>query len=528
MHFSYLVPWPDQLSAEQEFGHRLVIAARNAGHDCTLLTEIQLMTIPQADRMELTGDFILLPHFTQAKVPGVPSVSLVWNSPFTVNKYSNGTLNLVSSDFLASGGSERADKHFGSFGGPKLISPLFPSAVDLSLESRVSSDSKPFYSGINWERVNGLQQRHSDILRLLDRADLVNIYGPKRINNQNVWEDFRTYRGEIPSDGVQVVLRANTCGISLGLLNEEHIDWGFAPMRISEAFAAKNVLITEDHQMLGGLEGLIYKIPSDLTQAGKAQFIGNAIHEIRSNPERSREMANQAARSWFEQYALETQVARLVDSFTKASKDTSLEIKSDDFISPHSGNYLFKLSLALENKTTKLIFHTRMSKKNRDHFESYFHNNPDKAYALGFVEITDKNAFRPMSALVQNDNSQGSYFAAEALVLNLKAITLKSSELYSADKSTFFENLLLGNYGAGMCLPIQCDSILTSYRFSLKVRHYSTFGLINPGEINGIGRVHPSVPFGVTFARTFLFPLYRSLPSATRNLLARFYKYLKR
>ena len=64
---------------------------------------------------------------------------------------------------------------------------------------------KCFYVGINWDLITNSKGRYTDLLKLLDNENLVNIYGPKIIHNINVWSNYKNYIDEIKFNGTAVI-----------------------------------------------------------------------------------------------------------------------------------------------------------------------------------------------------------------------------------------------------------------------------------------------------------------------------------
>ena len=527
MKFTYLRPWENQISAEAEFGPRLKNAAGRVGLECNVATIDQINGTPVHQRSEVFGSFVLLPHFTQPPIEGLKSIAILWNSPSTVSKYSHGTVNIALANYFLSGGSVETDSYFLDQSGGKLLGDLYPSAIELNLKSNANRMSKAFYSGINWERITGEKTRHATLLNLLDVCDLIDIYGPNKLQGVKVWEGFKNYKGELEGDGEQVVRIANNYGVSLGLLNSDHIAWGLVPMRISEAFAAKNVLISEQHPILEGFQDTSFIIPDEFDLEQKAKYIGEKLSFIRRNPEISREMAQESSKRWFSKHSVEEQILEFTKQFMRF-ESVSLHDSIDDlpgvkhtntFLDPHEPTTYFKKLMNLsESSKGSLVFHKDVSDETRVQVEKYFNEKPETCYILGFVDLGTDGNFQPHSSLENIEDQPGCWFSSEALVLNLDALDLANTNAFSWGLARFFEKLLLGELGAGEVLPINFGRLDKTWRYNLPLKIANNVSLLNPGKVSDIywtGAVQ-----SVNSIKAIRV-VYNSLPPLIRNILRR-------
>ena len=111
-----------------------------------------------------------------------------------------------------------------------------------------------FYIGVNWERLavkDGSDSRHGGLLEQLDSAGIVELYGVEILNDVNLWEGFTNYRGELPfDDGESIVKRSNQCGISLVLSSKAHRSSGLVSTRLFQACAARTVIIADNNSFI--------------------------------------------------------------------------------------------------------------------------------------------------------------------------------------------------------------------------------------------------------------------------------------
>jgi hypothetical protein len=406
-------------------------------------------------------------------------------------QYRYGIHNILGAQYLISGGSNTTDSYFLSKANIQLIGNLFPTALNGDRKSNISESSKLFYAGINWERITGESGRHSQILKKLDRVDLVDLYGPSKLRGISVWNGFKNYRGAIQADGDALVEVANEYGISLALLNPQHVIWELVSMRFSEAFAARNLLISNKHPALDFLGDLVFQIPLGLSEEAELDFIGKAIRWARSNVELARNRAETAARLWFERYSLEHQLLELIEAFHAQTAQPRIQQKSSYkqflLLDPHSKNYLEDLYLALDNKDIDFILHSKESVQWMQNNFGYFQEK-SKGYSfiLANVSLSDGTNSHIHPALESYSEQGPSYFVAESLILSTATLRGMSDQMPLNYKSLFFEQLLLGFYGRGLCLGDLITSSNVTYRFSLKISIKTELSVIRPGPIVGL------------------------------------------
>ena len=488
-----MLPWPEQFSAEKEFSFRIKVAADRLGHECLIRSADEIKAVPAEDRVPKFGKFVILPHFTCGPIKGIKNVSLLWNSPKTVSEYRYGITNICGSDYLASGGSSLTDNYFNKMVSKPILGELYPSVMDTEFQSQLTSSSKMFYSGINWEKITGQQTRHGEILRLLDRANLVDLYGPKKLRGVSVWQGFKNYKGEIPMDGEALVRVANSYGVSLTLLNPQHIKWEFPSIRIAEAFSAKNVLISSAHPVLNFLEDLVFQIPDNIDIEDQIKYIGESLNWVRLNPESAKARALQASKMWFEKYNLELQLSNLLTAFEKIeSYDVSTANKPKIiFLDPYNQDYPEKLYFEIQKNSYEFVVHSQESliwlTSNWNRVKDISKAN---AYLLTSVKLDHGSEEINHPSLESYLIDGPSYLSAEGLILNIKKIAESNHSLPLNNASGVFESILLGGFGDGFVSGEISATSKVNWRFLVKVRISSQYNFPPPGKISNIS---PSV-----------------------------------
>jgi hypothetical protein len=488
MRFAFILPWPDQLSAEKEFSERLKQVMRKLKHDLVIASEAEIDLTEVHLRTQKFGDYLLIPHFTITPKEGFVNLQLLWNSPKTMSEYRYGLTNVISSQILVSGGSKLTDEFLEEFSGKSPICEIYPTLLDPHLESQVRKGSKMFYSGINWERITGNPSRHSEILMRLDRANLIEIYGPKKLRGIDVWKGFINYQGEIEADGSEILSVANKYGVTLALLNEQHVRWGFPSIRLAEAFAAKNVVITSDYAYLDFLGDSIFRIPNDASLELQVKFIGETLNWIWSNPEAAKLKADDASSRWFQKYSLDDQVTTLVNSLQaqkeKQVGNIGIKVKVLD---PRSSSYTQDLYLATCDNEIDLVVHSLEAEKWICEAPTLVHELAEEnLYLLTNAYLKQNGVDRVHPGLESYSNAGPSYLSASALIINTRKLREIKSIIQFTSAETFFTSLLLHSKESGYMIPSISHSDLIENRITVTVSISQQYNLVAPGKIYGL------------------------------------------
>ena len=488
MRLSYLLPWPDQLSAEKEFSFRLESALKDLGHELVIVREIDFDNTEIAERKNIYGEILLLPHFTISPKEGIVNIQLLWNSPKTVFEFRYGMTNVAASDFLLSGGSVAVDRFFHELTGKKILGELHPSVPNLELKNQVKHGCKMFYSGINWERITGNPSRYGELLKKLDRANLIDIYGPKKLRGVNVWEGFGNYKGEIEMDGNKLIEVANTYGVTLALLNEQHLKWGLPSIRLAEAFRAKNVVITSEYPLLNFLGDSVFRIPSGVTSEEQKYYIGEKLNWIWNNPKEAAEMAELSSKLWFEKNALELQLETFIKNYSsvvsvKQNHTNEMRIK---FLDPHSPNYAQDLYLSLLSEDYELVVH---SNQTHDWAQKYFTKKEDMekySYFIAMANLNHGQLTMVHPGLESYSLIGPSYLVAETVVYNFQKLKEIVFQIPFDSAATVFSHVFLLEKSQGRFIPEIACKVPIIYRFFLPISINQPHQIIGFGEIFGL------------------------------------------
>lgn len=255
--FAVVKLWPGAKVAEDEVIARLKVAAKKLGLRCIEIAADGRMIEPP--KTIVTGkdvDFVLHLHFETPKAYDAFSFVALWNPlqfyyDYQHGKYRQYAENIASHDDALSCDSHGADAQY-----ERLIAhdatrlpPLFKlyhSLADPIIAPRPGI-KKLFYTGINWEKLGKGKSRHQALLELLDETGDLKIYGPRSLYGVKLWDDFKSYIGPLPFDGISVVKEIADAGIVLALSSEAHKDAEMMSNRLFEGLAAGAVVISDEN-----------------------------------------------------------------------------------------------------------------------------------------------------------------------------------------------------------------------------------------------------------------------------------------
>ncbi|SEO29649.1 hypothetical protein SAMN04488103_1206 [Gemmobacter aquatilis] len=321
--------WPEIKNAEYEVIKRFCIAAENIGAKVVVIDndgyphwasdDSAVDKSRPVSRDDI--DFIISLHFESPKVLDIYSYYAIWQ-PLQFYQdfgYQATTVKLASHDDALSCSSNLCDAHVRSLlratGRNPLPFPyLFHSPATLDLTPRITSESRLFYIGINWERLGQARKgRFHDLFRLLDADGVIDIYGPRSFLGVQPWEGYKTYRGEIPFDGVSVVKALNRSGICFAMSSDAHRSSGVMSNRLFEGLAAGTAIIANSHPIIDKyFSDIVYQI-SDTEDENEITFqVLNIIDEIRRDPEEANRRARVGQQRFAELFSLERCLGALI------------------------------------------------------------------------------------------------------------------------------------------------------------------------------------------------------------------------
>ncbi len=241
------------------------------------------------------ADFMISLHFETPRLLDIPSYYAIWQpvSFYSDFGYARSTEKLLTHSGMLSCSADLADAHIRnlliSLGqDADVVFPyLFHSPPEPYYPPSITRDSRLFYIGINWERLGQSGKgRHQELLRLLDEADLIDIYGPRMFLGVQPWEGYTTYRGELPFDGASVVRSLARSGICLAMSSTPHQKSGVMSNRLFEGLAAGCAIIANPHPIIEKyFSDVVWQINDTVSDEEIFHQIRAIVEEIRNDPE---------------------------------------------------------------------------------------------------------------------------------------------------------------------------------------------------------------------------------------------------
>ena len=173
---------------------------------------------------------------------------------------------------------------------------------------------KCFYIGLNWEKLSTLTPERTKILNILknlEKYNLISIYGPTQIGGVELWKGYSSYSGEIPFNGVSVIYEIKKCGVCLVFSSDNHINSGIASNRLFEGLAAGVPLICDKNPFIQEWFGdnVFYIDTTDLNCVGQ---IINHINYMRENPSIVLEKMEKCRKIFIDNFLLDKQISSLL------------------------------------------------------------------------------------------------------------------------------------------------------------------------------------------------------------------------
>ncbi len=323
--FAIYHTWPDLRNAEYEVLQRVLGAARNIGCDVAVIDNAGkvLWSSPSMNILEGENlsphlvDFAISLHFESPRVCDIYTYYALWQPIIFYEEfgYKLSLDKFTTHNDLLSCHSDIADNHalniFNGIGrGPiEPLETLFHTLPEPFLDPNITVDSKLFYIGINWERIGRPKGRYHDLLVMLDKKELVQIYGPEEIQGVAPWGGFKTYQGELPFDGVSIRDAINESGVCLALSSAAHRNTGIMSNRLFEGLAGGAAVIATPNPLIDKyFKDVVYEVDDSRGEAVLGQEIQSALRDIRLNPEKAMERVREGQRILRERCSLESSI----------------------------------------------------------------------------------------------------------------------------------------------------------------------------------------------------------------------------
>ncbi len=197
-----------------------------------------------------------------------------------------------------------------------FVSPL-RLTISMPFYGPTFGEKKCFFAGINYEEFEGRQYNTIRFLKLLDRYNMLNLYGPNKDN----WERFINYKGLIPFDGRSIIEKIKESGICLVITSQDKNIRGICSNRLFEGIAAGAVVISNHNKFIEKHFGdSIHYI--DLENEILAfQEVKKIIERIDTHPNEFIDKNNKRLALFSKQFKLENDLNRLIDDINDKNNE---------------------------------------------------------------------------------------------------------------------------------------------------------------------------------------------------------------
>lgn len=326
--FAVVKLW-DTACAEDENIARIVDSSRALNIECVPVDKhYRFLSDKTQVATEDNFDFVLHLHFESLKINNLFSFVTLWNPTqfFHDWGYRQYSDHLITHDDFLTSHSTGAENHLSrliykdSFHLPPLFE-LFPASSEhIHLPER-RTDRRLHYCGINWEKVSGKKSRHDDILSLLDKNNLADIYGPEMLGKVKLWTEFGCYRGEIPFDGVSLIDTIRNSGVSLVLSSPAHIESELMSNRLFEALAAGVNIICDENAFAKKYMGdSVLYLDMNASPAQIVKQLEEHLSWLNHHPDEAYAMAVKSQEVFFKTFNLKERIKYIYNNLIERKK----------------------------------------------------------------------------------------------------------------------------------------------------------------------------------------------------------------
>ncbi len=183
----------------------------------------------------------------------------------------------------------------------KMLPSMASVPTDFAVFGELPAQLKLFYVGV--------LPRYEKLLSKLDNSGRLDIYGHETAFGISPWKKFKSYRGNIPFDGVSIIKKMHESGIVLALHSKSHNTEEFVSNRIFEAAAAGAIIIADDNKFIRRYFGdNVYYVDIYQSEEALEKSLNKVIEKIYSDPAAARLKAKNAQQIFLDKLALDRQV----------------------------------------------------------------------------------------------------------------------------------------------------------------------------------------------------------------------------
>ncbi|MDE2410456.1 MAG: hypothetical protein KGM18_01640 [Sphingomonadales bacterium] len=286
--------------------------------------------------------FIFHHHFSTKKDFDSWAVFALWNPPFIPYDWNPAEYHINNyfhfDDYLSAnenGGlaidhvNMLLQPHDRSFDSSNILFSSLPEEIFLPPSRKVLTDNpRLFYVGMNWEKIDGRASRHADLFGRLDDDECIDFYGPRIASGVQTWKGFKCYRGEIPFDAGQALIKTiNGTGVALTISSNVHQKSAIMTNRIFESAAAGAVIIADRNAFVERHFGdSVFMVDNEGDAGETYRQIKQVLAEVRRDPERAYDMAVRSQQIYLEKFSLDRRLLALVHSVEDRKHEVGKQI----------------------------------------------------------------------------------------------------------------------------------------------------------------------------------------------------------
>lgn len=414
-YFGVVSNWPKLKNAEYEVIERLKISSKKIGYVCCVI-DTQGTFLNSSDIEIKDLNFIISLHYDAPKSFQCNTFIALWNPMDFYYKFGlERTINnLLSYDGYLLGSDHdfnnihndvmnsylRLDLKFNK---PYFFNSLYDNAFEY--KTFLNSQKKIFYVGVNWEAISGKGRFH-DLFKMLDSENIIQFYGPKKINGVRPWRGFKSYKGEIPFDGSSLIDTANKLGISLVLSSNSHLMCDMMSSRLFESISAGAIVICDQNRFVKKhfKDNVLYV---DTTKTNKLIFnqINSHYNWILRNQNLAAEKIKACQKIFAEKFSYKKTLPSL---FTELSNYSLMANKKDNFVSQSHKTKQLIINYVLDSDTVgnfKNNIHTLLKSKTQLLFKINILYSPDrtrKNILAQYTNILDESGLKNEAIPLEN------------------------------------------------------------------------------------------------------------------------------
>jgi len=328
--FAVVCEWPEANAAENETALRLKRAGSIIGKNLIIINKKgEILKDFKASGKYLESgdvDFVINLHFASPKAYDAYSYVALWNPiKFYFDwDYRKFSIHLLThNDFISCKSTPADDQiirmitfHETNHLEPEITINHTNSGPYYKFED--SQRDKVFYCGINWDKFGGKKSRFSDLFKILDKKNILKIYGPEKLSGGLVpWEGFVSYQGSIPFDGTSTFSTISQCLLGLALSHEAHIESEIASSRLFEIIAGGALPICDQNPFFKKFFGDKVLYVHGESDEEKAQEIINHYSWAEQNKNHVKKMVQELQEFMQQNYDLAFQLKEMYEKHKK-------------------------------------------------------------------------------------------------------------------------------------------------------------------------------------------------------------------